>query len=284
MTPAQDRAGLRYDPADRPIDRKERISFETVAGLDQDPDLAFQLRGGSYNPLVDAATPLLGLALRLRRMEQYDGDVQALYERVYHQVAAIGEEARQQGYDNGVLMVYRYCLCTFLDEIVMGTPWGSESPWAARSLLSAYHNETWGGEKFFTLVSRLSMEPQTFRDVLEFLYLCLCLGFKGKYRIRHDGGDELQRVTEKLHRLLRGLRGETPEGFSDRRRNVLSKRYGFQRSIAWWVPWLAVASILTVAYSVYALSLHGISAEVVRALDSVLAADSHRALLQGARP
>ena len=270
MSAAEHRTGLKYDPIDRPIGQKDRIAFETVAGLDNDPDLAFQLRGGSYNPLVDAATPLLGLALRLRRMDTYAGEVQALYDRVYHQVAAIGEEARQHGYDNGVLMAYRYCLCTFLDEVVMGTPWGSQSPWAARSLLSAYHNETWGGEKFFTLLSRLSMEPQTFRDVLEFLYLCLCLGFKGKYRIRHDGGEELQRVTEKLHRMLRGLRGDAADAFADRKRNVVSKRYGFQRSIAWWVPWAAIAGVLVIAYLVYAINLRSVSAEVVRALDTVL--------------
>lgn len=271
MTAAQSRAGLRYDPIDRPVEQKSRISFDTVVGLDDDPDLVFQLRGGSYNPLVDAATPLLGLALRLRRMDSYEGDVQALYERVYHQIAAIGEEARGQGYNNGVLMAYRYCLCTFLDEVVMGTPWGSESPWAARSLLSAYHNETWGGEKFFTLLSRLSMEPQDFRDVLEFLYLCLCLGFRGKYRIRHDGDEELTRVTEKLHRLLRGLRGDAPEAFGDRRRNVVSKRYAFQRTVAWWIPWATAAVVLAVVYTGYALSLRGIRSEVVRALDTVLA-------------
>ena len=121
------------------------------------------------------------------------------------------------------------------------------------------------------MVSRLSLEPQKFRDVLEFLYLCLCLGFKGKYRIRHDGGEELQRVTEKLHRMLRGLRGDAPDAFGDRRRNVVSRRYGFQRNIAWWVPWAAVAVVLAVAYAIYAVRLHGISAEVVRALDTVLA-------------
>lgn len=271
MTAAKSTTGYRYDDHDRPIAEKDQIAFSGVAGLDDDPDLVFQLRGGNYNPLVDAATPLLGLALRLRRMETYEGDVKALYERVYQQIATIGEEARQQGYESGVLMAYRYCLCTFLDEVVMGTGWGSGSDWSQRSLLSAYHNETWGGEKFFTLVSRLSLEPQKFRDVLEFLYLCLCLGFKGKYRIRHDGGEELQRVTEKLHRMLRGLRGDAPDAFGDRRRSVASKRYGFQRSIAWWVPWTAVAVVLVVAYAIYAVRLHGISAEVVRALDTVLA-------------
>ena len=78
-------------------------------------------------------------------------------------------------------------------------------------------------------------------------------------------------MTEKLHRLLRGLRGDTPEALADRRRNVVSKRYGFQRHIPWWVPWAALALVLAIAYAIYAINLRGISAEVVRALDTVLA-------------
>jgi len=42
-----------------------------------------------------------------------------------------------------------YVLCSLLDETVLGTPWGSESVWAGQGLLIGFHNEAWGGEKFF---------------------------------------------------------------------------------------------------------------------------------------
>lgn len=259
-----------YDQPDRPIARKADIAFDTVRGIDHDADLWFQLRGHSYNALVDAATPLLGLAIRIRRMDQ-EADVQALYDRVRAQIAAIGEEVRVLGYDSGVLLAYQYCLCSFLDEAVMGTQWGSQSVWAQRSLLSAYHNETWGGEKFFTIMSRMLMEPEQYKDVLEFIYVCLCLGFKGKYQVQHNGGDELQRIIEKLHRVLRQMRGDTPEHLGEGEANLAHSNYRYDRRLPWWTPWAVAGGVLAAAYAVYAFRLSRVTSEVLQALDKILA-------------
>jgi type VI secretion system protein ImpK len=46
----------------------------------------------------------------------------------------------------------RYVLCTTLDEVVLNTPWGRASQWSENSLLITFHNEAWGGEKFFELL------------------------------------------------------------------------------------------------------------------------------------
>ncbi|MEL1266371.1 type IVB secretion system protein IcmH/DotU [Pseudoxanthomonas putridarboris] len=261
---------FQYDQPDRPILRKSDIAFDTVRGIDHDADLWFQLRGHSYNALVDAATPLLGLSIRIRRMDN-DAEVQALYDRVHNQIAAIGEEVRSLGYDNGVLMAYRYCLCSFLDEAVMGTPWGSQSVWAERSLLSAYHNETWGGEKFFTIMSRMLMEPEQYKDMLEFIYICLCLGFKGKYQVQHNGNEELQRIIEKLHRVLRQMRGDAPEQLGEASTNVAPSNYRYDRRLPWWTPWAVGAGVLAAAYFVYAFRLSLVTSEVLQALDKILA-------------
>lgn len=160
------------------IEQKGIIAFDTIENIDHDIDLGFQLRGHGYNPLVDGALPLFALVIRLRKLATYE-HVEQLYGTVRDQVAALDEEIRQHGYDSATQLAYRYALCSFIDEAVMGTPWGAHSRWAERSLLSVNHNETWGGEKFFTVLSRMMMDRLKYRDVLEFKYLCLCLGFKG---------------------------------------------------------------------------------------------------------
>lgn len=264
------RESYRYDPAGHAIADKADIAFETVSGIDHDADLWFQLRGHSYNPLVDAAMPLFGLAIRIRKMDM-DADVQALYERVHSQIAAIGQEVRGLGYDSGVLASYQYCLCAFLDEAVMGTVWGAQSVWAQRSLLSAYHQETWGGEKFFTILTRMLMEPEHYKDVLEFLYLCLCLGFKGRYQVRDDGNDELKHILRKLHRVLRQLRGDAPEHLGESSANAAPRNYRFSRRLPWWTPWAVGAGVLVAAYAVYAFRLRLVTTEVLQALDKILA-------------
>lgn len=246
------------------------VAFETVEGIDDDADLAFQLRGNGYNPLVDAAMPLFGLAIRIRKLEE-NNEVQALYDRVHVQIAAITQELRALGYGGQALQSYQYCLCTFLDEIVMATRWGAESIWGGHSLLSAYHQETSGGEKFFSLLKRLLSEPEQNKDLLEFMYLCLCLGFKGQHTLRADSNDVLQGMIEQLHRALRPLRGDAPERLIESTDNAAPRSYRFARHAPWWTPWAVGAGVLAAAYALYAFRLRAVTAEVLQALDRILA-------------
>uniref|UniRef100_UPI0018EB1BB2 type IVB secretion system protein IcmH/DotU n=1 Tax=Dyella sp. ASV21 TaxID=2795114 RepID=UPI0018EB1BB2 len=140
----------------------------------------------------------------------------------------------------------------------------------ARSLLSVHHNETWGGEKFFTVLSRMMMDPKKYRDVLEFKYVCLCLGFKGKYGMQHGQNESIQALITKLHGMLREMRGETPEQLTDAHANIASRRYSIGRQWPWWTPWAAALLTLSVVYVLYASNLHNTTDEVLRSLDTIL--------------
>lgn len=176
--------------------------FSDVSGPDDnDPDYRFTLRGNSPNPIIDAATPLLGMVIRIRTLTLYD-DVTRLYQQVSNEIEVIEQELKQQGYEHRVLQSFRYMLCTYIDEAVMSHEWGSQSEWAQHSLLSQFHGETWGGEKVFTLLNKLQTEPQRYRDILEFILQCLMLGFKGRYAVSPQGDSELRTLTRHLHHLL----------------------------------------------------------------------------------
>lgn len=252
-----------------PIPQKHRIGYDTIGQIDGDEDLGFALRGFGYNPLIDAATPLLGLVIRIRQLKSYS-DVEQLYGRVRNQITALDEEIRKQGYDGATQLSFRYALCAFVDEAVASTSWGSHSSWTERSLLSVFHNETWGGEKFFTVLARMLMDPEKYRDVLEFKYLCLCLGFKGKYGAQHNGTDALNTLIDKLHRVLRELRGEAPEHLTDAKANIASRKYRVSQQWPWWSPWLIALGVLVLVYLTYAFSLGQISGEVLHSLDGIL--------------
>ena len=149
-------------PREPVVHDPERVLYDGVFRINADEDLQFQLRGHSINPLVDIAQPLFGLVMRLRRMMDLpQEDVSRLYENVRDHITALSEEVRQLGYDGATQLSFRYALCAFIDEAVMATPWGVGSRWKGRSLLSYHHNETWGGEKFFTVLARMQMQPST---------------------------------------------------------------------------------------------------------------------------
>lgn len=237
------------------------------AGYPADPE--FQLTGAFSNPMVDAALPLLGLAMRLRTLNTL-GDIPGLYRNVHNQITTILEKLRLLPYEPAQLLAYSYALCLHLDETVMGTSWGKHSDWSQQSLLSDFHQETWGGEKFFTVLSRMMQEPSRYQDVLEFMYLCLCVGLKGKYGIQPKGDEGLQALIVKLHRLIRELRGPVPEQLSAPLNNVVPRNFRLNRQWPWWSPLLATAVALAALYGLYSYRLHVVTAEVLRSLDGVL--------------
>jgi type VI secretion system protein ImpK len=237
------------------------------AGYPADPE--FQLNGAFTNPMVDAAMPLFGLAMRLRTLDN-PGDIPGLYRNVHTQITSILERLRLLPYEPAQLLAYSYALCLHLDETVMGTSWGKHSDWSQRSLLSDFHQETWGGEKFFTLLSRMMLEPSRYQDVLEFMYLCLCVGLKGKYGIQPKGDEALQALIVKLHRLIRELRGPAPERLSAPLNNVAPRNFRMNRQWPWWSPLLATAVALAALYGMYSYRLHLITTEVLQSLDGVL--------------
>ena len=232
-------------------------------------DPEFDMRGLAWNPLCDAATPLIGLVIRLRRLDQHD-DVPTLYRSVSNQITTIMEEVRQLDYDAGMLKAYSYSLCLLLDEVVMATTWGRLSSWSERSLLSQLHEETQGGERFFTVMNNMIPEAARYQHVLEFMYQCLITGLKGKYGAHTKGDDEIQKIINQLHGLLRPLRGETPKRLTHPLANVAPRNYRIKRAWPLWTPWALAAAVLTVAYTIYTIRLDAITQEVLASLERIL--------------
>lgn len=159
------------------------------------------------NPLVNAANPLLVLIPQIRATVSHPSPA-LLRERLVDEVRQFELAAQQAGIANETILGARYCLCTALDEAAALTPWGGDGVWSAHSLLVIFHNETWGGEKFFQLLARISQNPSRHVDLLELLYYCLQLGFEGRYRVADDGRNQLATLKQRLLLILRSIRGE----------------------------------------------------------------------------
>jgi type VI secretion system protein ImpK len=233
------------------------------------PDPDFQLRGAFSNQMIDAAMPLFGLVMRLRKQESHR-DIPFLYNAVYNQVNAIVEEMRRYDYEPAQLQAHSYALCLYIDEAVMSTPWGKSSLWSQKPLLSVFHHETWGGEKIFTVLSRMMQEPKRYQDVLEFIYLCLCLGLRGKYGIDPKGDEALQALILKLREIILELRGPPPDLFGDPLANVAPRDVRLRREWPWWSPLVVSAIALAGLYGYYRYRLDLLTREAIEALNTLL--------------
>ena len=231
--------------------------------------LEFQLRGHSLNPLVDVAMPLFGLVMHLRRTEVYQ-PVEQLQGHITNQIKVMLEELRQQGYSEAERRVFSYVLCVFVDEAVLATPWGSGSIWQAKSLLSTFHQETWGGETFFTLLTRLQETPEQYRDVLLLMYLCLCLGFKGQCSVQTQGDQVLQHLISQLQGVIGALHDPVPAHLTRPLDNVAPRHYQMNRQWPWWTPWAAAGAVCLGAYGFFAIRLNTMTQQVMQSLEAIL--------------
>lgn len=146
------------------------LSLPPFTGYDEKSqrDYHLALRGNSLNPMIDAATPLLGMVMRLSTMNSQTMP-EHLFAQVVTDVQAVEQLLQEQGYEPGVIISFRYILCTFIDEAALGNGWSNKNEWIKQSLLVHFHNEAWGGEKVFILLERLIREPKRYQDLLEFL-------------------------------------------------------------------------------------------------------------------
>lgn len=100
-------------------------------------------------------------------------------------------------------------------------------------MLSSFHNETYGGEKFFLLLEKLSRNPAKYLDLLELMYLCLSLGFEGKYRVLSRGLVELDAIRDSLYRQIRSLRGDEQASLSPNWEPKQVQRHKLTRQSSW---------------------------------------------------
>nr|WP_314577895.1 type IVB secretion system protein IcmH/DotU [uncultured Pseudomonas sp.] len=199
------------------------------------------LSGDGLNPLVRAANPLLDLVVPLRSMTRAP-DMEALRERLVQAIQQFEAQARNSRVETQTVAAARYALCTLIDETISSTPWGA-GVWNSRSLLVTFHNEAWGGEKFFLILQRLSQDPRTHLDVLELMYLCLALGLEGRYRVLDRGLDQLSALRERLLHLIRQQRGAVEQDLSPHWRGAATPQRSMLRGVPWWVV-AAVAAVL----------------------------------------
>lgn len=206
-----------------------------------------ELRVG-VNPLVEAASVLLLHQARLCQDVQQQ-DLTALKETLVNDIKTFEYLALARGCENAEVIAGRYVLCTVLDEAVATTPWGEESQWSRYSLLSQFHNETYGGEKLFQLLDKLSTNPAKHLNLLELIYLCLSLGFEGKYRLLPRGTLELEAIRDSLYRQIRQLRGDIKKELSPNWEGIRRGRPSLVARVPIWSLALMAALCLAVIYN-----------------------------------
>jgi type VI secretion system protein ImpK len=224
---------------------------------------------GVANPLVRAANPLLLLTVQLRHSVAPPADVARLREQAVAQVHGFERYAQSAGLNTQTIMAARYVLCTMLDEAVNNAPWGDLSGWAQKTLLVTFHGETYGGAKFFQILDRLSVDFSRHLDLIEMMYICLALGFGGRYLVEPGGLGRLADIQDDLYRRIRGLREAPAAELAPHWRGVEDRRNPVMRHVPLWVALAASAVIVLGAFLYFFTRLNALTEPVSAQLAAI---------------
>ncbi|MDR3435263.1 type IVB secretion system protein IcmH/DotU [Telmatospirillum sp.] len=210
---------------------------------------------GGLNPLVAAAGPILGLVRRLR-MSAGQSNVEGLRERVISEIKTFEKRAHGTEVPSESARAAHYALCAMVDDIVLNTPWGGNSGWARNSMVSTFHMDVSGGERFFDLLNHLLQDPAANGQVLELMYLCLSLGFEGRLRVLPQGALEHARIRDSLYRVLAQRRGDVERDLSLHWQGVAAPYRPLRPGIEFWTVMAATLIVVTLMATGFSFALN----------------------------
>ncbi len=260
-------------PGSTPSPRQPSYAAQqTTAGSTRIPEI--DLYAGNFkttyglNPLVNAASMLIAVFSKTHQSVTHPSPG-GLHQQAVREIKVFETKAREQGIKPEIILAARYVLCTVLDEAVLNTPWGAESAWTQRTLLSLFHNETAGGEKFFLILDRMRNSPAENLDILELMYIFLSLGYEGKYRLMHRGRDKLEQIRDEIFRVIRNHRGEYERTLSPNWQGLGKIRNTLANYVPMWVVASLVGGIMLLSYSGFRYWLYESSAHVASQLTEI---------------
>lgn len=158
------------------------------------------------NPLLEASQYLLRALSEMPEHVDSIESVEVLKRSIKNEVNLFVIVCDEINVSWKKMAIVRYCLCTALDEAAHAKTWAQRAGWSQSNLLNHFEGDNDGGNKFFLLIGRLSMNPHEYADVLEVLLRILGLGFEGRYSIIEDGDRQLTKIRQRLLTIIQSTK------------------------------------------------------------------------------
>ena len=161
--------------------------------------------------LAELADDIFLLVLGFR--ERADSvDFNTLHQGVLKLFEEFDQNAKTLKFDHDAITDSRYALAAFVDEAVLRSQWEGKEQWADNPLQLQFFETYLAGEGFFEKLEALRTRGESAVEVIKIYYLCLVLGFEGKYGI--EGTERLAALAKLIHDELIRFRSLNPEGVS----------------------------------------------------------------------
>ncbi|MBS1833459.1 MAG: DotU family type IV/VI secretion system protein [Acidobacteria bacterium] len=148
---------------------------------------------------------LLVVGERLRTGRQQVSDSPTFRQQLLGAIEMSADAARKQGYAQEDVELATFAVIAFLDESILNLRSPVFADWPKQPLQEQRYGHHIAGEIFFKNLANLlgRGDSHDLADILEVYYLCLLLGFAGRYSLGGKGdlyaiqqqtGDKIQRI------------------------------------------------------------------------------------------
>ncbi len=133
------------------------------------------------NDLVAFAGPIFDLILRIKA--RIVAPSNELRPQVAAMLADFEKRAERYRFNHKIVQVAKFALASFVDETVLTNNFPLRDEWEKYALQLEYFGEQLAGNKFFEKLDAMLKQIETTQDAVEIYYVCMLLGFKGRYGV-----------------------------------------------------------------------------------------------------
>jgi type VI secretion system protein ImpK len=154
---------------------------------------------------------VLTAIVRLRSNRQAVSDAGSFRIHMREALKSADQEARKLGYSGDVMQLATFAVVAFLDESILNSRNPMFADWPRKPLQEELFGTHMAGEVFFQNLQKLLSQTDSpeVADVLEVYYLCVLLGFGGKYSVGNKG--DLRAILDAVGDKIYRVRGRSVE-------------------------------------------------------------------------
>src|SRR5215813_4813085 len=161
--------------------------------------------------LALAFQEMLTVGERLRSNRQQVPDAVTFRAQLWAGIKQSDDQARRNGYTAEDIELAIYAVVAFLDESILNLRSPIFIDWPRQPMQEERYGHQIAGEIFFQNLQKLlgRTETQELGDLLEVYYLCLLLGFAGRYSL--GGRGDLRAIIMQTGEKIQRIRQTNPE-------------------------------------------------------------------------
>jgi type VI secretion system protein ImpK len=149
--------------------------------------------------------------VRLRSNRQAVSDANSFRVHMREALKTADQEGRKRGYNADTIKLAIFAVVAFLDESILNSRNPLFADWPRKPLQEELFGTHMAGEVYFQNLQKLlgQTDSPELADLLEVYYLCILLGFAGRYSVGNKG--DLRGILDSTGEKIWRVRGRLPD-------------------------------------------------------------------------